>query len=224
MAQAVLRPTARRLGRRATRRAPRPLFPPASSLRGIRGVRPACETGIDPCKGHRERDQARDAEGRRKQCRVTSQPEPKRKTPGDLEDCGDGKGEEIGGHESMRADGNSPVPGGPVRSSHTAPPSGSTVIWKRKNRQHWRPASTARAIVARTSESAGKRRRIPSAYRSWSAARRRSRTDTQPTAASARAFQSRCCSRSFARYRRSAIATTHVASRSSGMSAASAIV
>lgn len=138
----------------------------------IRRVRPAGEAGIDPCEGHRERYQTRDAEGRRKQCRVASQSEPKRETPGDLEDCGGDKGEKIGGHDSTRADRNSPVPGGPVRSSHTGPPSGSTVIWKRKNRQHWRSASTALAIVTRTSDSAGKRRRRPSACCSWSAARR----------------------------------------------------
>jgi hypothetical protein len=61
------------------------------------------------------------------------------------------KDEEIRAHASSSAEMNAPVPGGPVSSKEIGPLSGSTVMLKRRNRQHWRSASTVRAITGSAS-------------------------------------------------------------------------
>jgi hypothetical protein len=75
-------------------------------------------------------------------------------------------------HKPSNAAMNSRVPAGPETSSTVGPPSGSTVITKRRNRQHWRSASTMCASVATVSATGETRTRIPSSVSSWCSARR----------------------------------------------------
>jgi hypothetical protein len=61
------------------------------------------------------------------------------------------------------------VPGGPTSSNQIGPPSGSTVMSNRRNRQDCRSASTVSKIV--DSASAGSLRRIPAVVSSLLSAR-----------------------------------------------------
>jgi hypothetical protein len=87
-------------------------------------------------------------------------------------ECGRHEDEHVCDHGSPSiAARNSRVPGGSVRSTRIGPPPGSTVTVKRRNLQHWRSASTVRAMAARMSSLAAKRRRQPPANSSRRSAR-----------------------------------------------------
>jgi hypothetical protein len=77
---------------------------------------------------------------------------------GGLEHRGESEDAEVD-HASTSADMNFRVPGGPVSSTEMGPPSGSTVMRKRRKRQHCRSASIVRAIVASRSSLAANCRR-----------------------------------------------------------------
>jgi hypothetical protein len=95
---------------------------------------------------------------------------------------------DVRAHASSSAETNSRVPGGPVSSREIGPPSGSTVMLKRRKRQHWRSASIVRAMVESMSSVAANRRRWPCGSSSWACARRSS-SDSSP---SRRAFNATC--------------------------------
>ena len=126
------------------------------------GIRPPSERRINARQRKCETDQTGDAEHDDKGSRTTPYPHPERKAAGDFEERRERKQREVDTHNSSNAATNSRVPGGPVRSRITPCPSGSTVIVKRRNRQHWRSASTAPTIFESVSLEGSNRRRRPS--------------------------------------------------------------
>ena len=92
---------------------------------------------------------------------------PESEAAGDLEEHREYEGDNIAGQSSSSVAKNSRVPSGPESSSAIGPPSGATVTMKRRKRQHWRSASTARAIIDSVSPSAEKATRKPSGVSSW---------------------------------------------------------
>jgi hypothetical protein len=92
----------------------------------------------------------------------------------------DGKDQNVCGHESSKAEMNYRVPGGPESSKEIGLPSGSTVISNRRKRQHWRSASTARAMMSNTSSPPAKRRRCPSG-KSWCSWASRTSSASKPS-------------------------------------------
>ena len=76
-------------------------------------------------------------------------------------------------HASNSAEMNSRVPGGPVSSREIGPPSVSTVMLKRRKRQHCRSASIVCAMTASISPAGVNHRRWPCGSSSWLTARRR---------------------------------------------------
>src|SRR5205823_3068476 len=93
----------------------------------VRRVGAPCKCRIDTCQRECETGQAADAQQGHCERHPSSQPEPERKTAGDLEERGDNKNRDAA-HDSKSADKNSRVPAGPVSSTDSGPPSGSTVI------------------------------------------------------------------------------------------------
>src|SRR5439155_3369861 len=114
------------------------------------------------CESNGEANQADDTQQDDIGRAGATDPRPEREAARDLEERGEREHREVGAHSSSNAWTNSRVPGGPLSSRKIGPSSGSTAIAKRRNRQHWRSASTARAIVESVSAVGANRRRYPS--------------------------------------------------------------